>query len=793
MNYILSGFCLALVSARVWPAMPSSLLSPLIIAGTLLLCALWQVPKHHYPIKALLCGALAGVLWMMVFCHVVLSLREVDEYSSLRGQTTPLTVRGKIISLVAPHGDWINLEVAESRTSSRWQPPRRWRLGWDVSAMAADNAEVGTLPQIGEVWLFEVRPRAFVSVLNQGGFNQQQYLLAQHVTAKGTVINAKRLAAAQDVRSRLLAQLMPLLQTLPNGDMLLALTMGERGLIGERRWQQLRQTGTGHLVAISGLHLSVVALWLYALARGLSRCWPGQGRWGLLTAQLLALLGAGVYAWLAGFAIPVQRALLMLLALVLVSWSMRNVSAWERWLWAMALVLLMDPLAPLSGGFWLSFLALALILLEWQRPLPAEELSWRAATLRWCRQFWRVQWRLCLGLTLVQAMLFGGMTLHSFWINLLLVPWFSVVVIPLSLLALTLWRVLEAVPQVASMPMSWPWELADWALLPANWLWQLSDTLPGNWVLLPSMLTLSLGFGLLAGVIWLWRPRPWHVVIPLFLLLPALLQVVQWRAELPLKGWQLHVLDVGQGLAVVAQQGTRALLFDTGAAFPSGFSYAERVILPFLASAGVRHLDYLLISHGDNDHAGGFRVLHEAFPGTLLITDTPWLPASADCRPRQWRWQQLTLTLLGPAQPQAGNNGSCVLLLDDGVHRVLLPGDIELAGEVALLRQGVPLHAQILLAPHHGSKTSSSADFIGAVNPEWVVFPAGFANRWHFPKEEVRQRYQAVHARQLVSGEQGQISFMLDDRGIRVRTYRQQLAPYWYNRLFGFGYTRNPE
>lgn len=790
MNYVLSGFCLALISAVFWPQMPSSLLSQLIIAGALLLCALWHL-KHRHPLKTLLCGVLGGILWMILYCHSVLSLREVDEYSSLRGHTTPLTVRGKIISLVGGDGDWISIEVAEARTQSFWKPPRLWRLGWDRQQLAAIDRH--PLPQVGELWSFEVRPRAFPSVLNLGGFNQQRQLLAQHITARGNIQAATRLATVDAARAKLLQQLATTLQTFDNGDILLALTLGDRSLISEQRWQQLRQTGTGHLVAISGLHLSVVALWLYVSSRWLLlHFWPVQSRRNLLLAQLLALAGAAVYAWLAGFGIPVQRALLMLLALVLVNMSMRSVSAWERWLWALTCVLLLDPLAALSGGFWLSFLALALILLEWHRSEPQHNASWRQKLWRWCRQFWRVQWRLCLGLTLVQALLFGGVSLHSFWINLLLVPWFSVVVIPLSLLALLAWGILQWWLPTSAAKL-FIWQLADWSLWPVDRLWQLSDHLPGSWLLLPWQLTLSLMFVLVGGVIWYWRPRRRFLWLPCLLLLPALFQTAQWQGWLPAKGWQLHVLDVGQGLAVLVQQGPQALLFDSGAAFPSGFSYAERVILPFLAAAGVRHLDYLVISHGDNDHAGGTSVILNAFPNSQLITDVGGLPASQGCRPKQWQWRALSLTVLGPEVAASGNDGSCVLLVADNQHRVLLPGDIELAGEVALLRQDKPINADILLAPHHGSKTSSSTDFIKAVSPMWVVFPAGLNNRWQFPRPEIRERYQLANAIPLVSGEQGQVSFHFDDSGITVDSYRQQIAPYWYNRLFGFGNVVNPE
>lgn len=266
--------------------------------------------------------------------------------------------------------------------------------------------------------------------------------------------------------------------------------------------------------------------------------------------------------------------------------------------------------------------------------------------------------------------------------------------------------------------------------------------------------------------------------------------------------WTMHLLDVGQGLTVVIEKNGRGFIYDTGAAFGDDFSYAERVILPFLKAKGIQEIDYIVISHSDNDHAGGAPVLMEAYPKALVITDVAGF-SGQDCRPRQIQWQGLRLNLLSPPQVLAGNNGSCVVRIDDGLQSLLLTGDIEKQTEAALLRSELSvsgdlsdlneLQSDVLVAPHHGSKTSSTEDFIDAVAPKLVLFPAGFANRYGFPKTTVVERYRRREIRSLTTGTEGQISVIFQQSELEVKTYRGDLAPFWYNSLFRFGDLINPE
>jgi competence protein ComEC len=331
-------------------------------------------------------------------------------------------------------------------------------------------------------------------------------------------------------------------------------------------------------------------------------------------------------------------------------------------------------------------------------------------------------------------------------------------------------------------------------------LLDISQQLPAHWLALSDTI-LALGLSaLIGGVLWRYVPKnknytSWLSLLSL-LFIPALLFCITLWSPVQNNRWAMHLLDVGQGLAVVIEKNGRGLVYDTGAAFGDDFSYAERVILPFLKAKGIQEIDYIVISHSDNDHAGGAPVLIEAYPKALVITDVAGF-SGQDCRPKQIQWQGLSLNLLSPPQALAGNNGSCVIRIDDDRQSLLLTGDIEKQIETSLLSRALSgeyeLQSEVLVAPHHGSKTSSTEAFIDAVAPKLVLFPAGFANRWGFPKSTVVERYQQREIMGLTTGIEGQISVIFQQSEREVKTYRGDLAPFWYNSLFRFGDLINPE
>lgn len=784
MNGFIFGFSATLLSAMLWPSLPPLSYLPFFIIGALIL----------YQKVPLCSGGLLALVWL-TGCCAGLSRQDLPSVQQA------VQVRGEIISLVSENSDWRSFDITLRKSNLIFSKTAKLRLSWQ------DAPELA----VGQVWDFTLAPKSIVSVLNQGGYNEQKQLISQHIIGKGRVKQATLVTQKPSLRHSLIVELTPELRQLPQGDILLALILGDKQLISDARWQALRQTGTGHLVAISGLHLSVITAWCYALMIFLlNTVVPHASRRNLLFSLCLAAGAAAFYAYLAGFAVSTQRALVMILLLMLLTLCKRFSSPWERLLFALFIVLMLDPLACLSAGFWLSFSALAIILYtldnrtELTRGVGQTDVGTVATmALRLKRSllaFWAIQWRLSLGLGLLQAALFGGVSLHSLWMNLLVVPWFSLVVIPLAMLGFLCWWL------GALLGAQWlgVLHLADISMAPYSALLNFQSQLPAPWLPVAEVWLAFASLAFLGAIVWRYLPFNRHYIgwlaLSGLLFLPLINGI--WQRIMPIASnvWSLHVLDVGQGLAVVIEKSNRAIVYDTGAAFGDDFSYAQRVILPFLQTKGIREVDYIVISHSDNDHAGGAEVMTAAYPNATVITQMPEF-ADKDCRPGQFEWQGLTLSLLSPNHGQEGNNGSCVVRIFDAKHSVLLTGDIEKSTEMSLLNKTSSssvmdtsgLKSHILLAPHHGSKTSSTYAFIDAVAPELVIFPAGYMNRYGFPKADVLTRYQERQIDYLITGREGQISVIFQQDQWYVKTYRRDFAPFWYNNLFRFGDLINPE
>ncbi|WP_345778771.1 DNA internalization-related competence protein ComEC/Rec2 [Shewanella sp. Isolate7] len=761
MNRFMFGYCATLISALLWPALPTLSLACVVLVIAVIMLK-WS---------KLLAGCLLAIAWMSLFCHQLLVF--TPENSS-----EPPTVRGEIISLVYRNGDWINADIRILTDHPLQFPDKYLRLRWQSEQKVA----------IGEVWQFTLAPKPITSVLNQGGFNQQAYLLSKHIIGKGRVIVAKRLSSPRGMRARLLTPLRQAVATFSNGDLMLALMLGDKQQISEAHWQGLRQSGTGHLVTISGLHLSVLALWVMGLGGYLlGRLRPRLGLGNRQAIALVALVCCGLYAFLAGLGLPTQRALIMLVMVIWLGLIRRYASPFERLLWALFIVLLLDPLSILGAGLWLSFGALAIILWFGQSaPAPDEHLSsWQKLTYR-LGQMWQIQWRLSLSLGLLQGLLFGGFAPYALIFNLIFVPWFSLVVIPLSFLALITW----VTSVYIGMPVSFPLYLLDLAISPMTLAFDWLGKLPVHWLPASMQLVSALLFSLLAVISWRLASGAWRWM-PLVLLMPLCLWCLPQGMTDP-RRWQVHLLDVGQGLSLVVEKQGHGLIYDTGAAFGEHFSYAERVIQPFLHYRGIGKLDYLVLSHGDNDHAGGADYLLSHHPEVKLVTDLDY-PGAMNCRPKSMHWRGLTLELLGPREAGVGNNASCIVRISDGSRSVLIPGDIEREGEQSLLTQTPEVTSTVLIAAHHGSNTSSSSAFIQASAPDIVLYAAGFNNRYGFPKAEVVRRFNGTRARQYSTGDNGQLSLTLGEEGVLVSGYRRDLAPFWYNQRFEFGEFGNPE
>ncbi|MEZ9369313.1 DNA internalization-related competence protein ComEC/Rec2 [Shewanella sp. 10N.286.51.B2] len=823
-NRFVYGFCASVLFSNLLPSLlPISLAVLMFVIGVLTL--------KRWPFIS---GCLLGVFWVSICFYSLFSHQEAEH--PVRKQ-----FKAQIVSLVSKNSDWISFNVVLlSAQHSLYK--RYYRLNWQQAP------EV----KVGQVWAFDARMKPITSPINQGGFNQQKYLLSQHIVAKGSVKQSQLIDYKLSLRQRVISDFKPKLQHLSHYPIINALLFGDKTDISTEQWQALRSTGTGHLVAISGLHLSVVFGLSWSLFRLLLLNFMAtSSRRNLILAVLMAAMVAAGYGYLAGMAISTQRALMMLLMIVLLTVFRQHASTWQRLIWALFAVLVFDPFASLSAGFWLSFSALAIILftidylgvkstteLNPQQLNTAVELtdvqiqqddSLRARGLRRLSQlksnlmgflinFWAIQWRLFIGLGIIQALLFGSISIHSIWINFLMVPWFSVIVIPLCMLALLLNSVFMLLPApefISDAIVSTLLWLTDHSLAPFYYLLSLSGQLPLAQFHLSDALTVSLLLLALGLFLFKWASDThWRVCFGL-MALPFMFQVYGFIKDntQPLSTkllWQMHVLDVGQGMAVLLQQGHKGILYDTGAAYGDNFSYAQRVVIPTLMAKGVTELDYLIISHDDNDHAGGVNELLKHFSKLTIIsnidkyqqtdiTNTVQFDAQlADktqkqCDDRRFNWFNLAITLTSNMAAKSDNNQSCVVHIDDGNNRVLLAGDIEKQTEQRLIQSGSLLDADILLVPHHGSRTSSSAEFIAAVNPSEAIFTAGFANQYGFPKHDVVERYKTHGVTTLVSGETGQLSIDFKRQSYKIRPYRTVIKPFWYNNLFRFGVQVKPE
>jgi len=497
-------------------------------------------------------------------------------------------------------------------------------------------------------------------------------------------------------------------------------------------------------------------------------------------AVIAGLMVAFGYAVLSGFAIPAQRAFYMLAVVAIALWRGRFTSATTVLTWALLGVVLLDPWAAISPGFWLSFGAIAIIMLV---------TVGRIGKIHWLSGWLRIQWAIALGLIPLLLALFQQVSLVSPVANAIAIPLVSLVVVPLTLLATI--PLFDFMLPLAHDVLSVGMTLLHWlSHLPhAVWqqhappMWAIPVAVIGIlWMLLPG----SLGLGFFAGF-----PARWLGVIallPMFLLQPS----KPAAGEL----W-LTVLDVGQGLAVVARTEHHALLFDTGPGFGETDS-GNRIIVPFLRGEGIRLLDAMIVSHADSDHSGGALSVLEAVPVMTLMSSLDShhpIPQAAmykdQCRAGQsWQWDGVHFELLHPlahdyANPQRKTNAnSCVLKITSIHGSVLLPADIEGKDEQALLaRIGDQLPATVLIAPHHGSNTSSTAAFIQKVNPAFTIFTVGYHNRYDHPRDAVVARYLSSGSQLLRSDVDGAIALRFADNKLSVGRWRNLHRRYWQHSI----------
>lgn len=718
----LLALAVGLASLPLLPALP-----PAWLLLAMLPLALMLLPWRSYPLSFLL----LGLVWASFSAQSALDDRLAPQ---LDGRT--LWLEGRVSGLPEVGEGVVRFQLEDVAAREHQLPPRL-RLSW------YDGMPV----QAGERWRLAVMLKRPRGLANPQGFDYEAWLLAQRIGATGTVKAGERLHAAAGVAAWRDALRQDLLAVDASGraGALAALVLGDDSGLSRADWRVLQDTGTVHLLVISGQHVALLAAVLYALVAGLARLglWPRALPW-LPWACALAFTGALGYGLLAGFEVPVRRACVMVALVLLWRLRFRHLGPWWPLLLAFVLVLLVEPLASLQAGFWLSFGAVAVL---------AWVFGGRLGAWSWWRAWWRAQWTLALGLVPLFFALGLPMSLSGPLANLLAVPWVSLLVVPLALLGTLLLPVPwlgEGLLWLAGSLLAILFQLLGWlaGMLPA---WLPTAVPLGCWLLGSLGVLLCL---LPAGV----PLRALGLVLLLALFLPP-------REPVPAGQAQVWQLDVGQGLAVLVRTREHTFLYDAGPRF-ADFDLGERVVLPSLRQLGVDRLDLLLLSHADGDHAGGAQAVVRGITVARVASgEADELPLALQAMPcvdgARWEWDGVVFTTWRWREASPGNAASCLLKVDAQGESLLLTGDVDAAAEKALLVKGRDLRASWLQVPHHGSRSSSSAAFLDAVAPHGALLSRAWHNPFGHPHPSVVARYQERGIALYDSAELGAIRLQL--------------------------------
>ena len=691
-----------------------------------------------------------------------------------------ITVQGVIVSLPQATGQ-----------GQRWlfAPEQGWnRAGAPVPLpprLALNHYDPGLTVRAGERWRWTVRLKRPHGTRNPQGFDAEQWWWSQGVQATGYVrplapaqrLGSTRQAPLEQAREQVRQRLHATAGSTRAAGVVVALVTGEQGAIARADWQIFRATGVAHLVSISGLHITMFA-WLSVLlvgglwrrSRWLSLRWPAP-----LAAAWAGLLLALGYALFSGWGIPAQRTLLMLLAVTLLR-SLGVRWPWPRiWLLVLAVVVAWDPWALLQAGFWLSFVAVGVLFMT--------DPGHPSGPRRWWHPLWRlVREQTLIGLALapLTLLLFGQVSIVGFFANLWAIPWVTLLLTPLAMAGVLLpplWTAAVWCAELLLTVLAW---MAQWPLAVAYF----------------AQPPLALGMVGMIGCLWLLLRWPW----PLRLLgLPLVLPMLLWQPRPPPQGeFSLLALDVGQGSSILVQTAGHTLLVDAGPRWNDGDA-GSQIIVPLLHALGLR-LDAVLLTHPDSDHTGGALSILAAQPLAALhgsgIADIaaqaqrPWQTCTQG---QQWTWEQVTFTVLWPPptangtqpprKPSTTNASSCVIRVRSVSGAVaLLTGDMERAQEQALLRANADVRADALLVAHHGSRTSTSAAWVAAVQPQVALVQSGWRNRFGHPAAPVVQRLQTAQARLFNTATCGAIHWhSMQPHTARCERERQ---PHYWNKEY---------
>jgi competence protein ComEC len=747
---LVSCFLAGILVVQQLTRLPELIWLPLVMIG------LFMLAKFKYWRLFFFIG---GMLWAILFATHRLNDRLPEQ---LAGQD--IEIQGYVADLLETEENHVRFNFKV--TSSKIKLPDLLRLTWYYP---------NKILKAGDQWDFTVRLKPPHGTFNPGGFDFERWLFVEGIGATGYVRsspepkleNSPPLTAGLLVwRQSIAGQLNALLASSESLSMIKALTIGDGNSLSPHQWEVFRKTGTTHLMVISGSHIGMIAGLMYLL---ILRLWATTGILAISPQKIAALSALAIaifYAGLTGFSVPAQRSALMIAIAMFAIVLQRNTHPYHVLAVALFAVLLVDPLVTLSAGFWLSFIAVALIIYV---------LSGRLATTGFLKGSLTVNWVTSVGLAPILLFFFQQVSLISPIANLIVVPIISLIVVPLALLATLIMLFLPPVAEQLFIIVDFVlrglwWILVQLAELPLS---TLAHAQPSWWALVfavPGLLLLFAPKGLPARS------------LGLVMLFPMIFTEIN---KIPAGTFKLTLLDVGQGLSTVVQTASHNLIFDTGAKFSGTSDAGQSVIVPFLRHEGINKIDTLIVSHGDNDHIGGVDSLAGAIPRERLLTSVPQRLqqyAPMKCKAGQsWTWDNVQFSILSPPLNPflSDNDNSCVLHIHSGHGTAVLTGDIEETAEAWLIDSyGDKLKSDVLIAPHHGSKTSSTSAFLRTVNPAVILIPAGYRNQFGHPHQEVLQRYQKLNINWYNNSDNGAIQASFNEH-LNIVSWRMAEGRYW--------------
>ena len=650
--------------------------------------------------------------------------------------------------------------------------------------------KLGFVPDTGETWRYTVRLKRRHGLQNFGaGFNYETWLFQQRILATGYVVSGQQItnsatpsggfwSSVHRLRLNFSQFISQQLDDTTAVALLSALSVGVRSSLTPSDWEVLQRTGTVHLVAISGLHVGLVAL-LGALFVGLLwRCSSsGCRRFPAPYAGLVGALCFGTsYAVLAGLTVPTQRAVLMLAALVLIKLFRKHIPIWAGLGIVLSLMIVMDPLVAFSSSFWLSFSAVLVLMLgAGGKTVPSSGpfslQRWRRTTLSWIN----IQWWLLIGMLPVVALAFQRVSLVAPLANMLAVPCIGFAVVPLGLLGLVSWwtgfeNFAYVLVKAAAMMISFIWQYLE-SLSALNWASHKFPT--------PTIFESVFAF---SAILVFRCIRSLHGAIILsFWFIPI---IIPTRDDLGPHEFRYSMLDVGQGLASVVTTQNHVLVFDAGAHYKSGFNLASAVVVPYLRYRGTSKIDKFFVSHNDNDHQGGEQFIRENFAiiATYRGEKEQGQLGKYCVRGQDWEWDGVEFDVIWPLENgnYQGNSGSCVVRVRSRYGSLLITGDIEKIAEVQIARDfGSEIDVDVLQAPHHGSKTSSTTFLLDHATPKLALVSAGYLNRFQHPHYEVVKRYHDRGITIINTATSGAIEVVFASDGLGIETSRRKAKKFW--------------